>query len=80
MRVQRGRQAPWGVWVKRLGNNALLWAGSGGPVIVFSRRMAVDGEENGWGQRCSAKEKEETAWTSADEKETDGNEQCFRYS
>lgn len=46
VRVQSGRQAPWGVWVKRLGNNALLWAGSGGPVIVFSRRMAVDGEEN----------------------------------
>lgn len=25
--------------------------------------------KQGWGQRCSAKEKEETAWTSADEKE-----------
>lgn len=33
----------------------------------------------GWGQRCSAKEKEETTWPSADEKETHGNEQCFRY-
>lgn len=66
--------------MKRLGNNALLCAGSGGPVIVFSRRMAMDGEENRWGLRCSAKEKEENSLDSTDENETDGNEQCFRCS